>query len=480
MPSQSSDNVESVNATPSRIVVTGASGNVGSGVLRAIARQFPEAEVVGVCRRPPTVGEIYQRVQWHAIDLSSPTATAALAPAMAGADVVVHLALAVQPVDDEAHLYRVNVLGSLAVLDAMAVAGVPALVYASSLGIYAPLATESATTTATVPVTEDWPDTGQPTSAYSRHKVVVERMLDDFEERHPEITVARFRPTVVVQRQAAHLIRSVYMGPLVPRAVFGLLRRRRLPVVPLPTGIALQFVHADDVGDLVTRLIERRSRGSFNVAADVLDSDGIAGLFGGRAVAVDPRWVRTAVTILHSLRMVPLTPGWYDVATNTPLMDTAKARDELDWAPTRSSTESAWELINGLADGAVGSSPATGWTPEGEDTLSDHGFRSITDRTHDASLVAWTALTFARAVGIDKTRVPAVAAMVTNLASGTPMAAQRVLARRRDPVALLAPVAVAAAVAATLRGGWAPVAATGVLNVLNVAERRRNRGRTHA
>ncbi|WP_235568459.1 NAD-dependent epimerase/dehydratase family protein [Mycobacterium sp. Root135] len=468
-----------VNAPPSRIVVTGASGNVGSGVLRALARRMPEAEIVGVCRRPPTVGEIYDGIRWHAIDLSSPTATAELAPAMESADVVVHIALAVQPVDDEAHLYRANVLGSRAVLDAMAAAGVPHLVYASSLGIYAPIATESATESATVPVTEDWPDTGQPTSAYSRHKVVVERMLDDFIERHPEITVARFRPTVVVQRQAAHLIRSLYLGPLVPRALFGLLRRRPLPAVPLPTGIALQFVHADDVGDLVTRLIERRSHGSFNVAADVLDADGIAGLVGGRAVAVDPRWVRAAVTVLHALRMVPLTPGWYDVATNTPLMDTSRARDELDWAPTRSSAESAWELINGLADGAVGSSPATGWTPTNGKTLPATGFRRISDRTHDVSLLLWTALAVARALGVGKTGAPTTAAVVTNLASGTPMAAQRVLARRRDPVALLAPVAVAVAVAATRHGGWAPVVATGVLNVLNVSERQRNRGVSH-
>ena len=177
--------------------------------------------------------------------------------------------------------------------------------------------------------------------------------------------------------------------------------------------------------------------------------------------------------------MVPLTPGWYDVATNTPLMDTSKARDELDWAPTRSSAESAWELINGLADGAVGSSPATGWTPTNGKTLPTTGFRRISDRTHDVSLLLWTALAVARALGVGKTGAPTTAAVVTNLASGTPMAAQRVLARRRDPVALLAPVAVAVAVAATRHGGWAPVVATGVLNVLNISERQRNRGVSH-
>jgi hypothetical protein len=52
------------------------------------------------------------------------------------------------------------------------------------------------------------------------------------------------------------------------------------------------------------------------------------------------------------------------------------------------------------------------------------------------------------------------------------MAIDRVLERRRDPVALLAPAAVVAALTASVRGGWPAVAATSVLQVLNVLERR--------
>ena len=120
----------------------------------------------------------------------------------------------------------------------MASAGVQQLIYASSLGIYAPGAAE--------PVAESWSDTGQETSTYSRHKVIVERLLDQFVIDHPEVAVARFRPTVVVQREAAWLIRSLYLGPFIPRAALKLLRRRLLPVVPLPAGLGLQFVHSDD------------------------------------------------------------------------------------------------------------------------------------------------------------------------------------------------------------------------------------------
>ncbi|BBY18119.1 hypothetical protein MLIT_37110 [Mycolicibacterium litorale] len=439
-------------------MVTGASGNVGTGVLRALASQLPDTQVVGVCRRPPTHGHPYERVRWHAVDLAAPSAVADMGAAMTDADVVIHLALAVQPVRDEDYLYRANVVGTQSVLDAMTAAGVRQLVYASSLGIYAPGSGE--------PVTEDWPTTGQATSIYSRHKVMVEQILDEFERQHPEVTVSRFRPTVVVQREAAWLIKSLYLGPLVPRSALGLLRRRELPVLPLPARLRLQFVHADDVGDAVIRLTTQRARGSFNIAADVLDTAALADLVGARPVEVPPTAVRTVVAALSALRIVALTPGWYDVAFNTPLMDTSKARRVLGWTPGRSSAESARELIEGLAEEAVGTSAAMGWQ-----LRPRRDVRGAIDRAHDVTLGLWGVSALARAVGVRRARAVDAAVVAANLVTGTPMALDRVLDRRADPVALLAPVAVIAALGATVRGGWLAVAATGALQLLRMSER---------
>jgi uncharacterized protein YbjT (DUF2867 family) len=38
---------------PTRIAVTGASGNVGTPLLRHLAEAAPDVQVVGICRRPP-------------------------------------------------------------------------------------------------------------------------------------------------------------------------------------------------------------------------------------------------------------------------------------------------------------------------------------------------------------------------------------------------------------------------------------------
>ena len=153
-----------------RILITGASGNVGCGVVRALRRSLPSAELVGVCRRPPRGTWMADAVEWVSIDLSAPQAERELVAALRDVDVVVHLAVAVHPPRDTDYLYRANVVGSQAVWNAMRRAGVRHLVYASSLGVYGPGPDR--------PVDEHWPRTGQPTSTYSKHKMLVEQQLD--------------------------------------------------------------------------------------------------------------------------------------------------------------------------------------------------------------------------------------------------------------------------------------------------------------
>jgi hypothetical protein len=125
-------------------------------------------------------------------------------------------------------------------------------------------------------------------------------------------------------------------------------------------------------------------------------------------------------------------------------------------------------LIDGLADGIVGPSPAMG--PQRDDVIDRRGGL---EWTHDVTLGLWALLSLVRAVRHSRPGIPDAAVIATNLVCGTPMAVTRVARRRRDPVALAAPVAVAAALFSALRGGWAAVGTTAVLGLLAVADRRR-------
>lgn len=333
-----------------RMVIVGGTGNVGTAVLdAAVAAGW---DVAGVSRRPPAAGAPYGAAAWHAMDLSEPAVGPRLAEVFAGADAVVHAAWAIQPSRDREYLRRVNVTGSGVVMDAVAAAGVPQLVQLSSVGAYT--ARESGD-----PVAEDWPVDGVPSSSYSQDKAAVETMLDHFEAAHPEVAVTRLRPALVLQRRSASEQQRYFVGALVPGPAWKLARRGKLPLVPLPSGLTVQFVHASDVASAVVSAVELRYRGAVNLAADpILDAHDLAAAFGGRVVRVPGPLVRGAAALAWRARLLPMSPGWVDLALASPVMRTDRARAELGWVPRWNAHETLADLLAGLADGdGVPSSP---------------------------------------------------------------------------------------------------------------------------
>ena len=320
-----------------RVAVIGATGNVGTALLRALAGEDAVDSVLGIARRRPD-GEA-PKTTWAQADISRDE----LEPLLRGADCVVHLAWLIQPSRDEKVTYATNVRGSARVFDAAARAGVPAIVYASSIGTYAPGPKDRG-------VDESWPATGIPTSFYARHKAMVERELESFEASHPEVRVVRLRPGLIFQRAAATGIRRLFVGPFLPSA---LVRRELVPVVPRHPRLRAQALHADDVADAYRRAIVSDARGAFNVAAEPpLDGDVVARLLGARVVDVPARVLRAGAAASWHLRLQPSEPGWVDMGLAVPLMDCSRAQRELRWAPRRGADEAFLELFDGLRDGA--------------------------------------------------------------------------------------------------------------------------------
>src|SRR3712207_4478134 len=105
-----------------RIVITGATGNIGTALLRAL--HGGPHEVVGVARRPPAGPEApYDAATWHALDLTREDHTDRLRAAVRGADAVVHLAWGFQPSHRLDYLEELGVGGTRRVADAVAAEG---------------------------------------------------------------------------------------------------------------------------------------------------------------------------------------------------------------------------------------------------------------------------------------------------------------------------------------------------------------------
>jgi UDP-glucose 4-epimerase len=319
-----------------RVLVVGATGNIGTSVMQVLADDPSVTELVGVARRLPAW--LPDNARFIGADIRS----ADLVELCRGSAAVVHLAWAFQPTHRPVATWENNVLGGIRVFEAAAEAGVPSLVYASSVGAYSPGPGRQ--------VDETWPTHSLPTAGYGREKAYLERYLDAFELRHPSMRVVRFRPSFVFKRQSASEQRRIFAGPLLPRM---LARPGRLPVLPVPAGLRFQAVHADDVAEAFRLAVVGEVSGAFNLAADpIIDREQVATIFGARTVSLPGGIVRAGLGVAWRLRAVPAEDALLQLLLNLPTLHATRARQELGWTPRHSGVEAMQEMLHGLADGA--------------------------------------------------------------------------------------------------------------------------------
>lgn len=332
-----------------RVAIVGATGNLGTSVLRSLETEERVESVLGIARRIPeraTEGGVRQspKVEWASADVTEDN----LEPLFRGADAVVLLSWLIQPSRNLDKLWTVNVEGSVRAMEAAAAAGVPALLYASSVGAYSPGPKDRR-------VDESWPTGGVQTSYYSRQKAEVERRLDRFERDNPGVRVARLRPGLVFKREASQGIRRLFGGPLLPGS---LARPELIKLIPRIRGLRSQVVHSYDVGEAFRLALLSEAGGAFNIAAEPpLDAAELGRLFGARTLPVPERAARAALDLTWRLRAHPVSAGWLDMARSVPLMESSRAREELGWEPGYDAYETIEDLLAGLRTGAALDTP---------------------------------------------------------------------------------------------------------------------------
>ncbi len=359
-----------------KVIVTGATGNVGTSTVQALSESQEIDEIVGLARREPTWTP--PKTSWAEANVL----TADLGEIFAGADAVIHLAWAIQPSRDAVTLERINIEGSRRVFEAVGTAEVPRLIHASSVGVYSrgPKDRE---------VDEDWPTEGTQSSFYSRHKVAVEHELDRFEADNPETRVVRLRPALIFKDEAATEIRRLFVGPFLPNF---LLRRGLLLALPRVDRLRFQAVHSEDVGRAYLRAVLADVDGAFNIAAEPpLSAEEMAERIGVRSFPVPARLVRRLADLSWRMHLQPTPPGWLDMALNVPLMSSERAREELGWEPRHSGVEALEELLEGLRGGHGAETPpleADSATGRLDDLKTGVGARQW-DRDRDEQLVKY-------------------------------------------------------------------------------------------
>lgn len=316
------------------VAVTGPTGDIGRAFMRALERSRAVRAIRAMARSElDPAAEGWRKTTYRRGDVLDRDAVEEL---VAGADAVVHLAFAIMGAGgDEGH--RVNLEGSRNVFAATVRAGVPRLVYTSSVAAYG-FHPDNPT-----PLTEEVPPRGTSAQAYSAEKAEVERLLGDL-TRGSATAVYVFRPCIVAGPDAMLLIESipyVQLGERMPAAVRRLLDAAPVlkPVIP-DNGVTLQLVHHDDVASALRAAALGRGRpGVYNLAGPgTLTVRDLADDLGWYAVPV-PELAVDAAAELTRLPFVPEAARWINALRVPVVMDTAKARRELGWRPRHGARE---------------------------------------------------------------------------------------------------------------------------------------------
>jgi nucleoside-diphosphate-sugar epimerase len=224
------------------VAITGASGLVGQRLLPRLGGDAEVRRLVGLDVRDP-----HRRVRgldFHRVDIAG----AELKPLLEGVDVLVHLATVVDPIADEALMARVNVEGTRRVLDAAAAVGVRKVIRVSPSSVY------GAWPNNTIPLTEDEPLRPNPGFLPAVHAAEVERLLAEWRDQHPAVTVTTLRSAPVLGPGAERLPSRLLLG--------------RPPIRVRGATPPVQAVHVDDLVAALVLAVSQDVPGVFNVAAN--------------------------------------------------------------------------------------------------------------------------------------------------------------------------------------------------------------------
>ena len=311
------------------VAVTGPTGDVGRAFVRALERSPDVRAVRAMGRRAlDPAAEGWRKTTYLQGDVLDRDAVDEL---VAGADAVVHLAFAIMGAGgDEGN--RTNLVGSRNVFAATVAAGVPRLVYTSSVAAYGFHPRNPS------PLTEDLPPRGTGAHAYSAGKAEVEKLIGDV-TRGSATAVWVFRPCIVAGPDALMMISSipyVQVGERTPEAVRWLLESVPVlkPVIP-DNGVSFQLVHHDDVASALRAAALGRGRpGVYNLAGPgTLSMRDLAEDLGWYAIPVPDLAVDAAAGLAGRLPFVPEKAQWINALRVPVVMDTTKAERELRWRP---------------------------------------------------------------------------------------------------------------------------------------------------
>ncbi|WP_431944722.1 NAD-dependent epimerase/dehydratase family protein [Actinacidiphila sp. bgisy167] len=320
------------------VLVTGVARQLGGRLVRRVMRDPDVDRVVAVDTLPPS--HSLGGAEFVRADIRHPMIAKVLAEQ--SVDTVVHMDVSgtLPGRGSRAAVKETNVIGTMQLLGACQKAPtVRRLVVKSTTSVYGSAPRDPAV------FTETMPPKSLPGGGFAKDAVEVEGYVRGFARRRPDVAVSVLR----------------FANILGPRADTPLAEYFALPVLPTVLGYdpRLQFVHEDDVIDvLMLALRDERSgtinSGTFNIAGDgVLLLSQTARRLGKPTVPVLLPAVTWVGQMLRTAGVTDFSREQIRLLTHGRVVDTTQMRETLGFTPKYTTAEAFADFARGRGAGLL-------------------------------------------------------------------------------------------------------------------------------
>jgi len=264
------------------ILITGVSGYFGWKLIQFLDDRPEVKRIVGIDIRPPQYTS--NRLEFIRCDVRENLDRVF---ADREIDCVIHTAYILPPMPEISLMEDININGARNVITAAARHRVSQILDCSSSTAYGFHPDNPAV------LTEESPLRGNDDFTYAKNKKEIDAWIRVFEEDCPDIVVTTIRPCFVVG--------PGFTNPLARHLT------KKICIMPLETS-PFQFIHEDDLVEIMYLLLKKRKAGIYNLAADgTMTFDDMIRILGGLSLKL-PVWLLWPINnLMWRLRMTFVT-----------------------------------------------------------------------------------------------------------------------------------------------------------------------------
>ena len=224
------------------ILITGVAGYIGKKLAANLAAGKQAKKIIGIDIAQPF--PMPEGLEFYRQDVREPIDDLLKKNSV---DTVVHAAFVLPPCHDSSRAEDININGTKNIIESSIRSNVRHLLYTSSATAYGFHPDNK------VPMTEDHSIRGNLDFTYSKSKRINEELIAQYLKQTLRMKITVLRPSFVV-------------GPGFHNPLSEYLQRK---IVILPKGAKpLQFVHEDDLFDIIMLMLKRNKGGIYNVGGD--------------------------------------------------------------------------------------------------------------------------------------------------------------------------------------------------------------------